>query len=119
MVEVHLPDRGISWEPALQLRRVTTRRILYERESVRAVLVVVWLAALVSALTVHRSGQGFQSSTALFGLGCAIGGAAGNLLDILRRRGVTDFIDLGWWPAFNLADAAILGGLVVAFWPRA
>lgn len=119
MVEVHLSDRGISWEPALRLRRVTTRRALYGRDSVRVLLVVLWITAFLSAVILHRSGEIFQGPTALFGLGTALGGAGGNLLDILRRRGVTDFIDLGWWPAFNLADAAILGGLALAFWPGA
>jgi signal peptidase II len=48
----------------------------------------------------------------------AFGGAAGNLLDILRLRSIVDFIDLHWWPVFNLADVAIVAGLVVAFWSR-
>ena len=52
------------------------------------------------------------------GLACAFGGAAGNLIDILRYERVTDFIDLKWWPVFNLADVAIVGGLLVAFWPE-
>ncbi len=50
----------------------------------------------------------------MLGIGCALGGAAGNLLDILRRQHVVDFIDLGWWPVFNLADVAIVGGLLLA-----
>jgi signal peptidase II len=54
---------------------------------------------------------------ALLGLGAALGGAAGNLLDVVRRRSIVDFIDLGWWPTFNLADVAILAGLAAAFWP--
>ena len=29
-----------------------------------------------------------------------------------------DFIDLRWWPVFNIADVGIVVGLVVAFWPR-
>jgi lipoprotein signal peptidase len=29
---------------------------------------------------------------------------------------VVDFIDLGWWPVFNLADIGIVGGLIAAFW---
>jgi len=51
------------------------------------------------------------------GVGAALGGAAGNLLDILRRRSVLDFIDLRWWPVFNIADVGIVAGLAVAFWP--
>lgn len=41
------------------------------------------------------------------------GGALGNLLDRLLRGAVVDFIDLGWWPIFNLADIAITLSIVV------
>jgi signal peptidase II len=34
------------------------------------------------------------------------------MLDRLRAGAVTDFIDLPWWPAFNLADAAITLGVL-------
>ncbi len=49
-------------------------------------------------------------------LGLILGGAAGNLIDRLRLGCVTDFIDVRlWhtfhWPAFNLADAAIVIGI--------
>jgi lipoprotein signal peptidase len=59
---------------------------------------------MLSAIVLHRSGAGLQSRAALIGAGSALGGTMGNLLDILRRRSIVDFIDLGWWPAFNLAD---------------
>jgi signal peptidase II len=64
----------------------------------------------------RRSGSWFHSQASLIGLGIAFAGAAGNLLDILRHRFVIDFIDLGWWPVFNLADVGIVGGLLLAFW---
>ena len=51
------------------------------------------------------------------GLGLAIGGALGNVVDRLRFGSVRDFIDVSWrdhhWPAFNLADAAIVTGLAL------
>lgn len=51
------------------------------------------------------------------GLGLAIGGALSNVADRLRLGAVRDFIDLYWrdwhWPAFNLADAAIVSGLAM------
>jgi signal peptidase II len=82
-------------------------------------LVLTWLATLTSALILYRVGGRFHGHTTLIGLGSAIGGAAGNLLDILRRRSIIDFIDLGWWwPVFNVADVAITVGLVLPFWPR-
>ena len=51
------------------------------------------------------------------GLGLAIGGALGNVADRLRFGSVRDFIDVYWsdhhWPAFNLADAAVVIGLAL------
>lgn len=48
-------------------------------------------------------------------LGLVIGGALGNALDRVRRGAVTDFLDFHigtyHWPAFNLADLAIVGGV--------
>jgi signal peptidase II len=53
-------------------------------------------------------------SLAAIGLGIAIGGAAGNLVDRARRGGVVDFVAAGPWPVFNLADVAMAVGLLVA-----
>ncbi|OGI64564.1 MAG: hypothetical protein A2W18_09050 [Candidatus Muproteobacteria bacterium RBG_16_60_9] len=75
--------------------------------------------ALLAAIVLHRSGAWFQNDVALLGLGLALGGAAGNLLDILRYRYIVDFIDLRWWPVFNLADVGIVGGLLLALTQRA
>jgi signal peptidase II len=44
--------------------------------------------------------------------GLLIGGAAGNLIDRVREGSVTDFFDLSWFPAFNLADVAITFGVI-------
>lgn len=52
------------------------------------------------------------------GLGLILGGAAGNLVDRIRFRAVTDFLDFYWhnwhWPAFNIADSAICLGVILA-----
>jgi signal peptidase II len=48
------------------------------------------------------------------GLGLDLGGAIGNLIDRLRlERKVTDFIDIGPWPVFNVADSAIVVGTIL------
>jgi signal peptidase II len=44
--------------------------------------------------------------------GLLLGGAFGNLIDRARLGAVTDFVDPPWWPAFNLADAAITLGVL-------
>ena len=43
-------------------------------------------------------------------VGMVFGGALGNLADRARIDGVTDFIDPVLWPAFNVADSAIVVG---------
>jgi len=42
-----------------------------------------------------------------------IGGALGNLADRARDGAVTDFISLPLWPTFNLADVAIVAGVLL------
>jgi signal peptidase II len=72
--------------------------------AVVATVVIVWL--LVSLRT-----SGGKLNT--FGIGCVIGGAAGNLIDRAFRQeawlrgSVVDFIDFQWFPIFNIADIAI------------
>ncbi len=48
-----------------------------------------------------------------FALGLVLGGTIGNLVDRLSRGYVTDFIDLGFWPAFNVADSAVTAGVII------
>ena len=56
-------------------------------------------------------------------LGLQMGGAIGNLIDRIRDGYVVDFVDLTFWPVFNVADSAICVGvaglaLTVLFPPR-
>jgi signal peptidase II len=46
-------------------------------------------------------------------LGLQLGGALGNLLDRLRFGSVTDFLDFGPWPIFNVADTAVVAGVIL------
>lgn len=46
-------------------------------------------------------------------MGMQLGGAAGNLIDRLLMHRVTDFIAVGNFPVFNLADASISVGVAV------
>lgn len=62
----------------------------------------------------HRAALGRLAST---GVGLIVGGALGNVVDRLRFGAVVDFIRAhawGWnWYVFNIADAAIVCGVVV------
>jgi signal peptidase II len=46
-------------------------------------------------------------------VGLISGGAIGNLADRIRADAVTDYIAVGSWPPFNLADVAITTGVVL------
>lgn len=50
-------------------------------------------------------------------VGLVVGGALGNAIDRLHQPGVVDFLDFhlaGWhWPAFNVADSAIVCGVML------
>lgn len=76
---------------------------------------VMWLAAaaLMVAIVVWTGSLPPLSEA---GLGLGLGGATGNLAERLLRGNVTDFLCLRHWPVFNLADAAMACGSVLAVW---
>jgi signal peptidase II len=75
-------------------------------------------------LVLVRLGRIYQSPAMAVALGGVLGGAIGNLLDRLLRDGsggflgghVVDFIDVQWWPVWNVADMAIVGGAIGLAW---
>jgi signal peptidase II len=81
-------------------------------------VVIGLLAAVIIALLIRQTARVMPPAQAI-SLGLIMGGAAGNLIDRLLRdegllRGaVVDFIDLQWFPVFNVADAAINIGAVL------
>lgn len=49
-------------------------------------------------------------------LGLLLGGAWGNMIDRVRIGHVTDFLDFGPWPVFNVADMSIVAGVIIMGW---
>lgn len=74
------------------------------------VIVAVTVVAVV-ALVAFFAGRVTQPLLWL-PVGMVLGGAAGNLIDRGRTGAVVDFIDPTFWPAFNLADTAIVVGVL-------
>ena len=78
-------------------------------------------AAIAAVLLFNRRlGADRWSATAA---GCIAGGALGNLADRLFRSSdgflegaVVDFIDVQWWPVWNVADMGVVLGGVALFW---
>jgi signal peptidase II len=49
-------------------------------------------------------------------IGLTSGGALGNLFDRVRFGHVVDFLSIGPWPNFNIADSAITVGVLILVW---
>ena len=76
--------------------------------------VVIGLTALaVLWMLVYFARHGARHPVIPAALGLLIGGSVSNLVDRVRLGHVTDFIDLRWWPAFNLADSFIVIGVAI------
>ncbi|MFA0751825.1 MAG: hypothetical protein SLRJCFUN_002228 [Candidatus Fervidibacter sp.] len=81
-----------------------------------ATSLLIFTALIACALFLWMGRQGFHRRLFAIACGMMLGGAAGNLLDRLRFGAVTDFLDLRFWPVFNLADAALTCGALLLLW---
>ena len=81
-----------------------------------------WVLTLVATgvvLGIIWMGRRLVSPWWALGLGMILGGAMGNLIDRFFRspgplRGhVVDFLSIGWWPVFNVADPSVVGGAIL------
>jgi len=81
-----------------------------------------WILTLIATAVVIGiiwMGRRLVSPWWAVGLGMILGGALGNLVDRFFRwpgplRGhVVDFLSIGWWPVFNVADSCVVGGAVL------
>lgn len=76
---------------------------------------------LLAALSILISGFGLvvmwrearHHPLTAIAIGMIVGGAVGNIVDRLRLGYVVDFVAVGTWPKFNLADSMISIGVVV------
>jgi len=113
LVGQSLPEEGF-----LQLTHVRNTGAsfgLFQDQSFTLTIVAMVGIALilVYALIIHHR---FFPSDNLLGksaLGLILGGTIGNLIDRLNFGYITDFIDIGIWPAFNIADSSIVVGVIL------
>jgi signal peptidase II len=81
-----------------------------------ALLVGAAIVLVVVLLGLGRRASRTAATMSVVAMGLLLGGALGNLVDRLIRHhhgGVIDFIDLRWWPVFNVADASITIGALL------
>jgi signal peptidase II len=79
---------------------------------ISAVLIGATIIMLVGLL-VFLASRGRSGAVVWIPAALLVGGALGNLADRVRDGAVTDFIDLPLWPTFNLADLAIVIGVLL------
>lgn len=110
-----VPGERIDLLAGVDLVRVGNRGIAFgllnDAGSLVLVLAAVAFASLLAAFLAASDRPGLWLP-----VGLLAGGAIGNLIDRVRVGAVTDFIDIGPWPAFNLADVEITLGVVILVW---
>jgi signal peptidase II len=72
--------------------------------------------AILTGLLLHYLRQAKPPLWHTLAIGAIAGGAVGNLIDRVRLGHVIDFLSVGPWPNFNVADSAITVGVLVLIW---
>jgi len=102
---------GMLW-----LTRVHNYGAAFGLFSGRVLLLILASLVVVAATLVHRRKILELGPLAQWGLTLALSGALGNLVDRVFRGYVVDFIDVRFWPVFNVADAAVAVGVFLVGW---
>lgn len=100
----------------LSVRMSANKGIAFSLPFPRILLIALSVVILAVALGWWVK-QGRKTTAATLALGIFIGGALGNLLDRLIRGEVIDYLNI-YTGSFNLADAAIIAGLLIFIFQR-
>jgi signal peptidase II len=114
-----LTDRNIDIIGSLRFNLAFNRGMAFSQGEGLGPVIAILAMLIVVALLVGLRTTG--SRVAAFATGMVLGGAVGNLVDRMFRRGgdgvltgaVVDFIDVQWWPIFNIADIGVVVGAIV------
>jgi signal peptidase II len=111
------PDRTIDLIGSLRLNLAYNTGMAFSQGTGLGPVIGIVALLVVVGLLISIGRESSPLYTPAVGL--IIGGAVGNLLDRLFRDpgwfrgGVVDFIDVQWWPIFNVADIAVTAGGVL------
>jgi signal peptidase II len=75
------------------------------------VLLIVMAVIVLGVFWLSFRDSAARSRLVRIAFGAIVGGAIGNIIDRFHYRYVVDFIDLRWWPVFNVADSCITIGV--------
>jgi signal peptidase II len=99
---------GLGFELADVRNRGIAFGLLADGQGLVVAVTAIALALILGYFALNPARPGLW-----VGVGLLAGGAIGNLADRLRADEVTDFIDPPLWPAFNIADIAIVLGILL------
>jgi signal peptidase II len=97
--------------PGVKLVNVRNEGVAFGIDAGGTTLVLVLVALALVALVVYFARHSAKPLMWL-PVGLLVGGALGNIVDRVREGSVTDFLKIPLWPAFNLADVAIVAGVL-------
>lgn len=104
---------SVSIAGSLKISHVQTSGIAFGFFSQATSLVIVLTAAVVLWMVFFFAHSGARHPLLPVALGLIVGGSVSNLFDRVVHGYVTDFVDFGFWPSFNLADSFIVLGVAV------
>ena len=105
------PGEKINVFFGIDLVRVRNTGVAFGAFSGRGVVVIIAVIGALAVLTWYFATH-IEAPGLWLPVGMVFGGAVGNLADRVRIDGVIDFIDPVLWPAFNVADSAIVLGVL-------
>jgi signal peptidase II len=76
-------------------------------------VVIILTTVAVAWMLAYFARSGARHPLLPAAVGLLLGGSLSNLIDRVRLGHVTDFLDLSYWPAFNLADSFIVIGVAI------
>lgn len=86
------------------------------KEHTQSIIIVAFIGIILILLLVifmYRRWPFLQNTLIMCGIGLILGGTAGNQIDRIWLGYVTDFIDVNFWPTFNIADSASVIGTII------
>ena len=102
---------SISIAGSLQISHVQNSGIAFGFFSQATSLVIVLTSAVVIWMLFFFARSGARHPLLPAALGLVVGGSVSNLFDRVVHGYVTDFVDFGFFPSFNLADTFIVLGV--------
>ena len=106
-------DDSVHVVGPLSIHHVQNSGIAFGLFSSATPIVIVLTGLAVAWMLAFFARSGARHPLLPVSLGHVIGGSLSNLIDRVRLGHVTDFLDLRFWPAFNLADSFIVVGVAI------